>query len=210
MVGGTVLLKGVLVGFSIAAPVGPIGLLCIQRTITYGPKSGLATGLGAATADGLYGSVAGFGLTAISSFLVGQQFWLRLVGGAFLFYLGTRTFLSRPAEKAAASNHTNLLSDYSSTVFLTVTNPLTILSFAAVFAGIGLANPSGGNFSPVLLVAGVLLGSTLWWSILSAGVSLLRFNFKSESLVVVNRISGAILVGFAIFAFASILRNAWT
>jgi threonine/homoserine/homoserine lactone efflux protein len=210
MQGGSFFLKGLLIGFSIAAPVGPIGLLCIQRTIGYGRASGLVTGLGAATADGLYGSVAAFGLTSISGFLVGQQFWLRLVGGAFLFYLGTRTFLSRPAERAATSSHMGLLSDYSSTVLLTATNPLTIFSFAAVFAGLGLAGTSGGRASPILMVAGVVLGSALWWFVLSAGVSLFRSRFNSRLLRVVNRISGAILIGFAIFAFASILGKAWT
>src|SRR6202035_4785275 len=114
MFGYLFFLKGLLVGFSIAAPVGPIGLLCIQRTIAYDRKSGLVTGLGAATADGLYGAVAAFGLTAISSFLVGQQFWFRLIGGIFLLYLGAKAFLSRLAEKAATSNHENLFSDYGS------------------------------------------------------------------------------------------------
>ena len=139
MQGSPFFLKGLLIGFSIAAPVGPIGLLCIQRTIANGRTSGLVTGLGAATADGLYGVVAAFGLTAISSFPVGQQFWFRLVGGIFLLYLGTKAFLSKPAGKAATSSQGSLFSAYGSTVFLTITNPMTILSFAAVFAGLGLA-----------------------------------------------------------------------
>jgi threonine/homoserine/homoserine lactone efflux protein len=208
MRGSPFFLKGILIGFSIAAPVGPIGLLCIQRTIAYGRESGLVTGLGAATADGLYGVVAAFGLTTISGFLVGEQFWFRLVGGIFLLYLGAKAFISRPAEKAAASNHESTFSDYASTVFLTATNPMTILSFAAVFAGLGLANSGGGHASSVLLVAGVVLGSALWWLVLSAGVSLFRSKFNRDSLRVVNRLSGLILIGFAIFAFASILRNA--
>jgi threonine/homoserine/homoserine lactone efflux protein len=140
MFGSLFFLKGLLLGFSIAAPVGPIGLLCIQRTIANGRRSGLVTGLGAATADGLYGAVAAFGLTTISGFLVGQQIWLRLIGGLFLLYLGSRTFLSKSAERAASSIHKNLFRDYASTVFLTITNPMTILSFAAVFAGLGLAS----------------------------------------------------------------------
>jgi threonine/homoserine/homoserine lactone efflux protein len=208
MHGSAFFFKGLLIGFSIAAPVGPIGLLCIQRTIAYGRKSGLVTGLGAATADGLYGAVAAFGLTAISSFLVGRQFWFRLVGGMFLFYLGTKAFLSRPVEKAAASSHESLFLDYGSTVILTVTNPMTILSFAAVFAGLGLASSSGGHASAALMIAGVVLGSTLWWFVLSAGVSLFQAKFISHSLKYVNSISGAILIGFAVFAFASLLRNA--
>jgi len=208
MSGSLFFLKGLLIGFSIAAPVGPIGLLCVQRTIASGRWSGLVTGLGAATADGLYGAVAAFGLTAISNFLVGQQFWFRLIGGIFLLYLGTKTFLSKSAEKAASSSHNSLFSDYGSTVFLTITNPMTILSFAAVFAGLGLANTGGGRASPALMVAGVILGSTLWWFALSAGVSLLGSKLNRGSLSIVSRLSGAILVGFGIFALASISSNA--
>src|SRR4051812_8188873 len=126
-------LKGLLIGFSIAAPVGPIGVLCIQRTLSYGRLSGLLTGLGAATADGVYGAVAAFGLTVVSSFLTGQQFWFQLIGGAFLFYLGAKNFKATPATKAASKEHKGLLFDYISTVFLTLTNPATILSFVAIF-----------------------------------------------------------------------------
>jgi threonine/homoserine/homoserine lactone efflux protein len=168
----------------------------------------LVTGLGAATADGLYGAVAAFGLTAISGFLVGQQFWFRLIGGIFLVYLGAKTFLSKTAEKAASSGHKSLFKDYGSTVFLTITNPMTILSFAAVFAGLGLANAGGGRASPALMVAGVVLGSALWWLALSAGVSVLGRNLNRGSLSFVSRASGAILVGFGIFALASLSRYA--
>src|SRR5688572_12269534 len=125
--------KGLLIGFSIAAPVGPIGVLCIRRSLADGRQVGLATGLGAATADAAYGAVAGFGLTAISSFLVGQRLWLGLLGGIFLCYLGFRTFISRPAEQTAETRSGGLASAYLSTLLLTLTNPMTILSFVAVF-----------------------------------------------------------------------------
>lgn len=203
------LIKGLIIGFSIAAPVGPIGVLCIQRTITYGRMSGLLTGLGAATADGLYGAVAAFGLTIISNFLVGQQFWFRLIGGAFLLYLGIKTFLSKPEEKTATENHKGLFSDYLSTVFLTLTNPTTILSFVAVFAGLGLGNTNGNIPSAILMVLGVIIGSALWWLILSGGVSFFRAKFNTYSLKIVNNISGVIIIIFAILAFGSILKNLW-
>src|SRR5271157_4875386 len=132
------LLKGVIIGFSIAAPVGPIGVLCIRRSLAEGRQIGLATGLGAATADAAYGGVAGFGLTIISGFLVGHRVWLGFLGGLFLCYLGIRTFLSGPAEQAAEIRGGGLCSAYLSTLFLTLTNPMTILSFVAVFAGFGL------------------------------------------------------------------------
>jgi threonine/homoserine/homoserine lactone efflux protein len=208
MNGSLFFLKGLLLGFSIAAPVGPIGLLCIQRTVENGRTSGLLTGLGAATADGLYGAVAAFGLTAISGFLVGQQFWLRLIGGLFLLYLGIKTFFSKTGEKAASASHSSLFRDYISTVLLTITNPMTILSFAAVFAGLGLANSGGGRGSPAMMVAGVVLGSAMWWFVLSGGVSLIGAKLNRGSLSVVGRISGAILVGFGIFALASISKRA--
>ena len=136
------LFQGVLLGFSIAAPVGPIGVLCIRRTLAEGRLTGFVSGLGAATADAIYGLVAGFGLTFVSSLLVGGQFWMRLVGGAFLCYLGARTFLAKPAQRTASATGSGLLGAYASTLVLTLTNPMTIFSFAAVFAGLGVG-PGG-------------------------------------------------------------------
>ena len=200
------LIKGLIIGFSIAAPVGPIGILCIQRTINYGRKSGLFTGLGAATADGLYGAVAAFGLTIISNFLVGQQFWFRLIGGLFLLYLGIRTFVSKPKEKTEKDNHKSLFSDYFSTIFLTLTNPMTILSFIAIFAGLGLGSIKGDVSSAIFMTIGVFIGSAIWWLILSGGVSLLKTKFNTSSLKIVNKISGIILVIFSILSFLSIFK----
>ncbi|MBM5805898.1 MAG: LysE family translocator, partial [Candidatus Verstraetearchaeota archaeon] len=134
------LLRGLLIGFAIAAPVGPIGILCIQRTLAKGRIYGFASGLGAATADAIYGAVAGFGLTFISDVLINQQLWLRLLGGAFLLYLGTRTILSKPSKETPQTANKGLAADYTSTFLLTLTNPMTILSFIAVFAGLGLGS----------------------------------------------------------------------
>src|ERR1700691_443120 len=155
------LFQGVIIGFSIAAPVGPIGVLCIRRSLAEGRTIGLATGLGAATADAAYGGVAGFGLTVVSGFLVGHRVWLGFLGGLFLCYLGVRTFLSKPSEKAAEVRGGGLLSAYLSTFFLTLTNPMTILSFVAVFAGFGLG-ASPDYLSASVLVAGAVAGSALW------------------------------------------------
>ncbi|MCE2928079.1 MAG: LysE family transporter, partial [Candidatus Caenarcaniphilales bacterium] len=149
------LIKGLIIGFCIAAPVGPIGLLCIQRTLNYGALSGLLSGLGAASADAFYGAVAAYGLTLISNFLIGQQFWFKCIGGLFLLYLGYQTYKSKVAENCASAKHKGLLSDYFSTVFLTATNPTTILSFVAVFAGLGLANTNADYFSASMIVFGV-------------------------------------------------------
>lgn len=200
----TFLFRGILIGFSIAAPVGPIGVLCIRRTLANGRAAGLVSGLGAATADALYGCVAGFGLTLISNFLVQQQWWWGLIGGLFLCYLGVKTLLSKPAEQAASAKGTGLLGTYASTFFLTVTNPMTILAFAAIFAGLGLANTSGSYGSAAILVLGVFLGSALWWLLLSGGVSLLRERFTTTGLHWVNRVSGVIILGFGLFALSTL------
>lgn len=199
------LLRGLLIGLSIAAPVGPIGVLCIRRTLAEGRVSGLVSGLGAATADALYGSIAGFGLTFISGFLIGQRLWFGLIGGLFLCYLGVRTFLTIPAERAAAAPNNGLLNAYASTFFLTLTNPLTILAFAAIFAGLGIASASGSYLTAGLLVLGVFLGSALWWTVLSTGVGLFRTRFDQRGLRWVNRISGAVIAGFGLTAILSLL-----
>lgn len=198
-------LRGLGIGFAIAAPVGPIGVLCIRRTLADSRAAGLISGLGAATADAIYGCIAGFGLTFISSFLVSQQGWLRIAGGLFLCYLGLKTLLARPAEQAAAIKGQGLLGAYASTFFLTLTNPMTILSFAAIFAGLGLANTSGSYVSASTLVIGVFMGSAAWWLILSGGVSLFRDKFNLHGLQWVNRISGAIILAFGLVALVSAL-----
>ncbi len=198
------LLRGLIIGFSIAAPVGPIGVLCIRRTLAEGRASGLVSGLGAATADAIYGCIAGFGLTFISSILVSQQGWLRLVGGGFLCYLGLRTFLARPAEQAALAEGNGLVGAYASTFVLTLTNPMTILSFAAVFAGLGVASASGNYVSAGVLVLGVFIGSALWWLTLSGSVGLFRAKFDPHGLRWVNRISGVIITGFGLLALLSL------
>lgn len=202
----TFLLKGLAIGFSIAAPVGPIGVLCIRRTLVQGRASGFVSGLGAATADAIYGCIAGFGLAFISSFLVGQQMWLSLVGGLFLCFLGLKILLARPAEQAASGAGNGLLGDYASTFFLTLTNPMTIISFAAIFAGLGLATGSGDYMSAGVLVLGVFIGSALWWLMLSTGVGAFRVKFNPHGMQWVNRISGAIITGFGGFALLTALR----
>jgi threonine/homoserine/homoserine lactone efflux protein len=200
------LIKGFVIGFSIAAPVGPIGVLTIKRTLAEGRISGFVTGMGAAFADASYGAVAGFGLVAISSFLISQEFVIKLIGGLFLLYLGVRSFLSRPATKEAAVTSKGLLNNFISTFFLTLTNPSTILSFIAIFAGLGLASATTDYFSSVAIVFGVFIGSALWWFILSFIVSVFRHQITPVRLVWVNRLSGTILGSFGLFALYSIIQ----
>jgi threonine/homoserine/homoserine lactone efflux protein len=202
-----IFLRGLLIGISIAAPVGPIGVLCIRRTLAEGRLSGFISGLGAASADAIYGMIAGFGLTFISGFLVAQQRWLSLFGGIFLCYLGIRTFFSSPAQAAAPTQTAGLLRNYLSIFFLTLTNPITILSFTAIFAGLGLAENAGDYASAGLLVLGVFSGSALWWLLLSFGVSLFRERVTSQWMQWVNRISGGIVFAFGIAAVVNYLSQ---
>jgi len=198
-----IFIKGFIIGISIAAPVGPIGVLCIQRTLSGGKSQGLATGLGAASADAVYGVVAAFGLTIISNFLISQDTWFRLIGGAFLVYLGVKAFMASPGRLKQAENNTRLISAYGSTFLLTLANPMTILSFAAIFAGLGLVNNNLNYGSAVLMVLGVFGGSAVWWLFLSSSASLFRDRI-GDKLVWLNRISGTIISTFGIIAILSL------
>lgn len=200
------LLRGAVIGFSIAAPVGPIGVLCIRRTLSEGRVFGLLSGLGAATADAVYGVVAAFGLTYVSNVLVGYQTWIRLVGGLFLCYLGLKTYLSRPVEGPVYAEGEGLLGAYVSTFFLTLTNPMTILAFTAVFAGLGIGSATGNYQAAALLVLGVFCGSAAWWLILSGGVGLFRSKFTPRALGWVNKAAGIVILGFGVLAILSVRR----
>lgn len=198
------LLTGGGVGFSIAAPVGPIGALTIRRTLAQGRLMGFLTGLGAATADAVYGAVAAFGLTLVTDALLAQQLWLHLGGGLFLLYLGIRTYRARPAPVEQTPAASGLLAAYASTFLLTLANPATILSFVAIFAGLGAAGTGGDYVLAGIFVLGVFLGSALWWLLLSSGVGLLRGRLDQTSLGWVNRVSGAIIAAFGVVVLASL------
>ncbi len=190
-------IRGLLTGLTIAAPVGPIGVLCIRRTLSEGRIAGLVSGLGAATADAAYGVIAALGLTLVADFLTAQQGWLRFVGGLFLFYLGVRAILSRSAVLESVSlGKKGLIAAYVTTLILTLTNPMTIFAFAAIYAGILSAGQHTAN--ALVLVLGVFCGSISWWTLLSAGVSLFRRRITPPALLWINRVSGLIVVGFGI------------
>ncbi len=199
--------RGLAIGFAIAAPVGAIGLLCIRRTLVDDRLAGFVSGLGAATADAIYGAVAALGLTAISSAIVAHQREVRLVGGLFLCYLGARTALSHPALEPSPVAARGLAAAFGSTLALTLTNPTTILSFAAVFAGLGLGTAVSDRGSAILMVCGVFLGSALWWFLLSGAVGFFRRALIPARLRWVNRLSGAVLVGFGIMSLLSALTR---
>jgi threonine/homoserine/homoserine lactone efflux protein len=189
-------IQGLVIGFSIAAPVGPIGVLCIRRTLTFGQLSGLFSGLGAATADALYGSIVGFGLTFVAGFLLKQQSSLQLLGGLFLCYLGVRAFQTKVQPLNQAADHTGYVRSFFSTFLLTLTNPATILSFAAIFSGLGIISRQNDIRFAILLVSGVFIGSILWWLTLSTGVSIIRSRLTDIGLLWINRASGIMISGF--------------
>lgn len=192
--------RGFLIGISIAAPVGPIGVLCIRRTLTEGKLKGFLSGMGAASADMVYGAVAAFGIKIVTNILVDNAFWLQLIGGCFLLYLGIKTFLEKPADHAAQIKQSGYFGAYLSTFFLTITNPITILSFAAIFAGTMF---TGKTVSPILLVAGVFAGSATWWLALSFGVGMMRNRLNIVHMTWINRISGVIIAVFGVIALLS-------
>ena len=197
--------KGLIIGFSIAAPVGPIGILCIQRTLSDGTVQGVVTGLGAATADAIYGCIAAFGLTLISDFLVDQSLWFRLIGGFFLCYLGIHAFFRKPSSQRIFVANSTALSAYGTTFFLTLTNPMTILFFAGIFAGLGVVSESVHYASAVLMVIGVFLGSAAWWLLLSGLTGIFRHKTSDGKLALVNKMSGVIILAFGVVALVSVI-----
>ena len=192
-----VMFSSMVIGFSIAAPVGPIGVLCMRRTLVYGRMIGWLSGLGAASADAVYGMIAALGMGLVISLLTEQMIYLQIIGGGFLLYLGGTTFLTQAKSLDLDGDDSVTLPAWqavSSTFALTLTNPLTILSFLGIFS----AYPLEGNTAPYWVVLGVFLGSLLWWTLLSGGVALLRKYVQPTWLGWLNRIAGAIIVVFAL------------
>ncbi len=195
--------RGIIIGFLAAIPIGPVNVLCIQRTLNQGGIVGLVSGLGAATVDAVYGGIAGLGLTFISDILARNQAWFRIIGGLFVCWLGVRTILSETRERPASFHVNGLMAAYASTFFLTLANPTTIFSYGLLFAGFGVAHVRHGIDKAILLVLGVFLGSALWWIILSTGVGMLRLRTHASGLKWVNRVAGTAVAGFGIFLLLS-------
>jgi threonine/homoserine/homoserine lactone efflux protein len=213
------LAKGTVIGLVIAAPVGPIGFLCINRTLKEGPTIGLFTGLGAAAADAAYGAVAAFGLMQLAMTLSENQMLLRIVGGLALCVIGARSLVAADrGEKAlnnpsAAANAANpgtgglgvrLVRSFASAFLLTLANPATIFSFLAIFAALGWAQ-SLDAAAATLLVAGVFFGSAVWWLGLSSATGLLRGRMGEHQRIWIQRLSGAAIFGFGVFALLSVI-----
>ena len=198
----------VVIGVVIAAPVGAMAMLLVQRTLAHGWRAGAATGAGIATADGTYAALAAFGVTAVSQWLVTYQTWFRIVGGLALIWLGWRALRTPPTHRAAdARDSVRLAPLYTSAVGLTLTNPMTIMAFAAVFASAGLVAQAGPG-SALAVTLGVACGSMLWWLALTTGVWAVRHAVSDRSMLVVNRISGAVLIAFGVLAIVAGIRGA--
>jgi len=202
----TLFLKGLAFGFVLAATVGPMWVLCLRRTIAHGTLAGLASGMGIAVADGIYGAVAAFGLAAVSGFLLAHGFWIALAGTAYLVYLGLKALLAQPQPlEGGAVDRQNLAAAFLSALALTLANPPTILAFAAIFAGLGLA--ANADYAAAgLVVLGVVLGSAAWWVILAVLAGRLRARIGPRVLRAVNIVSGLAILGFALWQAALVLR----
>jgi threonine/homoserine/homoserine lactone efflux protein len=195
-------IKGFLIGLIVAAPLGPIGIISLQRTFSKGYLAGVFSGLGISTADAIYGAFAVFGVTAMSSFLLSQQLWLRIIGGMVICGFGIRIYSQAGYQKMAASaNNKSCFGAYFSALVLTLVNPALIISFAAIFASLGITRTN--HYASILLIVGVLSGSTIWWVFLSCVASRLQKRFADSFIRKINQVSGFLIAGFGIMMVGS-------
>lgn len=208
-------IEGAIIGFLIALPVGPAAILCIRRTIAAGAFAGYATGLGAALGDVVFGAVAVFGLSFVAEFISRYEFWIRAFGGVFLCAMGVSYLRHRPRSVGdpVALDRERRLATYvrycSSSFFITVFNPITVMAFAAVFAGRGLSDVGSDATEATILIAAVFAGALAWWLLLCMVALVLRRRFSEAGLVWLNRVSGGALLLFGIAAFVSLLPIDW-
>ncbi|MDY6801952.1 MAG: LysE family translocator [Bacteroidota bacterium] len=200
------LVKGVIVGFLASIPLGPVGVLCIQRTINKGRVSGLFSGMGAATIDSFFALVAALGLTFIINFIEEQQFFIQLFGGGILIFLGARIFKTNPIRQIRRhrKKKNKLVEDFLSVLFLTLSNPLAIFLFVAAFAGIGLVTSKDSSIKSSLIIGGVFIGAMLWWTLLTFFVNLFREKFRLKQLWWINKIAGILIIVFGVAAMLSV------
>ncbi len=196
-------LKTIFVGFCLSSIIGPISILCIKQTIANGYKAGFIASFGATTAETFYAAVIAFGLTFISDFLIAQQLYLHIFGGAFLFYLGVKIAFSKmPQAQSAELKKHNLLTNYLTMTFLTLSNPLTIILFLSVFVSFGVGI---GEVEPILIVVAFFLGSVLAYALLIASIVFLKRKSSQKALEIIHSASGFVIIGFALYAFLKII-----
>lgn len=198
-----IILEGLLVGFAVAAPVGPVAVVSIERTLAHGLKAGLAVGLGAAAADTILGAMAGFGLTVVAGLIEENQAVIRFVGGIVLIVLGIVLILSRAKTKRRDITAADLFHAFTSAFVITISNPITIFAFLAIFAGLGFTEAAATTAQASFLVAGIFLGACLWWLSLSAAISLFRDRVSDRTVAVLKGGAGYLILGFGIYALVS-------
>ena len=200
----SIFIKGFMIGLVVAAPLGPIGIISLQRTLSKGYLSGLFSGLGISTADAIYGAVATFGVTAISSFLISQELWLKIIGGIVICGLGIRIYSQAGYQKMSASaNNKTCLGAYFSALILTLFNPAIIFSFVAIFASLVIVYTKTNPIATLLLIGGVFWGSAIWWVFLSGMASRLKTQFTESFMKKINYISGVLIAGFGLVMVGS-------
>jgi len=200
------LIKGIIVGILASIPLGPVGVLCIQRTINKGRISGIFSGMGAATVDAFFALVAALGLTYIINFIEEQHFYIQLIGGAVLIFLGAKIFYTNPIQQIRRhrKKKNKLIEDYLSVLFLTISNPLAIFLFVAAFAGFGIVSSQGHSVKSYMVIGGVFVGAMLWWFILTFFIDLFRKKFRLKQLWWINKIAGLLIVVFGVAAMLSV------
>lgn len=199
-------IKGIAVGFAIAAPVGPVGVLCIQRSLTKGALYGLVSGMGAAVADATFGAIATFGVSFIADFLARQQYWFQLAGSLLLLAMGIHAVVSKRPPQSARAGAEDLAHDWATTFLLTITNPITIFSLTAVFVAVGISTGTETLVGGALVTGGVFLGSALWWTVLCGGVSFFHGQLPDAYLRWIRKASGGIMLFFG----TGVMVHLWT
>jgi threonine/homoserine/homoserine lactone efflux protein len=186
-------IQGIIIGLTLAVPVGPIALICIQRTVTDGRFHGIFSGIGVATADSFYAAVTVLGLTIISSVIVTNQFLFRFLAGIVLIFVGMRVFMSLPSCVSTKTVHETYFKDYLSMVGIAIANPLTLVFFLIVLPGFGIVINSTAFLSAAEFIAGVFFGSTAWWILLCGTIGSMRSRFSIKTLGLINRVSGVLI-----------------
>ncbi len=201
------LLKGVFIGFMVSAPLGPIAVLCIQRTLNKGRISGFVSGLGAVTADTIFALIAGLGISIIIAFIEEKIFYFQIIGGIIILYLGIHIFYSNPVKQIRMQrmNKNKLSHDFLSVFFLTISNPIAIFFFLAMFTGVNLTSGRMNFINLIFMVSGVTLGAVFWWFLLSSFVNIFRHRFRLKNIWWMNKVAGIVIFFLGIAVIFSIL-----
>lgn len=201
-----IILQGIIVGIAVSAPLGPIGVLCIQRTLNKGYASGVVSGIGASTADIIYAIIAGFSITFISDFLIEQQNIIRIIGGIFLTFIGIKIYFSNPIKqiRAQRTQGNKFFSDFITSFLITISNPITILAFGLIFSSFNMIESNENSTNISILIASVFAGALIWWLLLITIISLFKSKIRLRNLFWINKVTGVLIVIFALLVIISV------